>query len=144
MRWANSGGRTPSTASITVSPRKVLMTGPNGRTSAVEEHTVLTSTVVENTAPAKSAPENAAPGGGIRIGTFVALGDSFTEGMVDTLPDGSLRGWADLVAGRLSRFEPGFRYANLAVRGPLDKPISADQVPVAGAKLAHQATLAAR
>ena len=29
---------------------------------------------------------------------FVAIGDSFTEGVGDELPDGSVRGWADLVA----------------------------------------------
>lgn len=75
--------------------------------------------------------------------SFVALGDSFTEGMVDKLPDGSLRGWADLVAERLSRYAEGFRYANLAVRGRLVKQISADQVPMAlsmGADLVSLAT----
>jgi lysophospholipase L1-like esterase len=75
--------------------------------------------------------------------SFVALGDSFTEGMVDKLPDGRLRGWADLVAERLSRFDPDFRYANLAVRGRLVKQISADQVPMAlrmGADLVSLAT----
>ena len=66
-----------------------------------------------------------------RFRSFVALGDSFTEGMVDELPDGTLRGWADLVAERLSRDEPGFRYANLAVRGRLVRHISTDQVPTA-------------
>jgi hypothetical protein len=30
--------------------------------------------------------------------TFVALGDSFTEGLDDVRPDGSYRGWADLGA----------------------------------------------
>jgi lysophospholipase L1-like esterase len=33
---------------------------------------------------------------------FVAIGDSFTEGLNDILPDGRLRGWADLVAARLA------------------------------------------
>jgi len=33
---------------------------------------------------------------------FVAIGDSFTEGLNDFLPDGRLRGWADLVAARLA------------------------------------------
>ena len=28
---------------------------------------------------------------------FVAIGDSFTEGLGDARPDGTLRGWADLV-----------------------------------------------
>ncbi|MET8334976.1 SGNH/GDSL hydrolase family protein [Streptosporangium canum] len=46
---------------------------------------------------------------------FVALGDSFTEGVGDPLPDGTFRGWADLVAAELG--SSGFGYANLAVRG---------------------------
>ncbi|WP_329430142.1 SGNH/GDSL hydrolase family protein [Streptosporangium sp. NBC_01495] len=46
---------------------------------------------------------------------FVAIGDSFTEGVGDPLPDGTFRGWADLVAAELC--SPGFGYANLAVRG---------------------------
>ncbi|WP_314173671.1 SGNH/GDSL hydrolase family protein [Streptomyces winkii] len=36
------------------------------------------------------------------VRSFVALGDSFTEGMSDRLPDGSYRGWADLLAARLA------------------------------------------
>ncbi|HEY7047482.1 MAG TPA: hypothetical protein VH373_09690 [Jatrophihabitantaceae bacterium] len=32
------------------------------------------------------------------IETFVAVGDSFTEGLDDFRPDGSVRGWADRVA----------------------------------------------
>ncbi len=49
---------------------------------------------------------------------FVALGDSFTEGVGDPhplLPNG-VRGWADRVAEQLSKAEPGWEYANLAVR----------------------------
>ena len=53
------------------------------------------------------------------ITSFVAVGDSFTEGMSDEMPDGSYRGWADLLAERLAARAPGFRYANLAVRGKL-------------------------
>lgn len=50
---------------------------------------------------------------------YVALGDSFTEGVGDpdeTRPNG-LRGWADRVAEVLATQEPDFTYANLAVRG---------------------------
>ena len=36
------------------------------------------------------------------LGRYVAIGDSFTEGVGDELPDGTVRGWADLVAGVLS------------------------------------------
>lgn len=63
--------------------------------------------------------------------SFIAVGDSFTEGMSDELPDGSYRGWADLVAARLAAVTPGFRYANLAVRGKLIGQITAEQVPLA-------------
>ena len=49
--------------------------------------------------------------------SYVALGDSFTEGLDDRWPDGSFRGWADLVAAELAARSPGFAYANLAVRG---------------------------
>ena len=61
---------------------------------------------------------------------FVALGDSFTEGIGD--PDdanpGGHRGWADRVAEVLARDVDDFAYANLAVRGKLIAQIVADQV----------------
>lgn len=82
---------------------------------------------------------------------YVAVGDSFTEGLWD-LPDGTppdrstmvpagmCRGWADLLAAHLAErvasdsagtaVEP-FRYANLAVRGRLLGPIVREQVPAA-------------
>jgi lysophospholipase L1-like esterase len=50
------------------------------------------------------------------LSRYVALGDSFTEGLDDQRTDGSLRGWADRVADALSKTEPDFHYANLAVR----------------------------
>ncbi|MFK0012837.1 SGNH/GDSL hydrolase family protein [Streptomyces sp. NPDC091027] len=73
--------------------------------------------------------------------SFVAVGDSFTEGMSDLLPDGSYRGWADLLAARLAARRPGFSYANLAVRGKLIAQIAQDQVPVAAAMRADVVTL---
>ena len=92
--------------------------------------------------------------------SYVAIGDSFTEGMDDPGPDGQYRGWADLVAARLAaeyraehraehhgrpRAEPAlatsapqaspaghdFRYANLAIRGRLFDRIVDEQVPEA-------------
>jgi lysophospholipase L1-like esterase len=66
-----------------------------------------------------------------RISAFVALGDSFTEGMNDLTADGRVLGWADRLAGTLAAQDPGFRYANLAVRGKLLRQIVAEQVPVA-------------
>jgi len=89
------------------------------------------------------------PGTPLAWRRYVALGDSFTEGLWD-VPDGAppvtaeaeppglvLRGWADLLAGhladRLRGTEPAgeLHYANLAVRGRLLDPILAHQVPAA-------------
>lgn len=52
---------------------------------------------------------------------FVALGDSFTEGIGDPVPGNPevFRGWADRVAEELSTGTADFSYANLAVRGLL-------------------------
>jgi lysophospholipase L1-like esterase len=66
-----------------------------------------------------------------RITSFVATGDSFTEGMNDLGPDGTLRGWADRLAEMLAGQEPGVRYANLSVRGKLMRQIASEQVPMA-------------
>jgi lysophospholipase L1-like esterase len=61
---------------------------------------------------------------------YVALGDSFTEGIGDPEPDapGGHRGWADRVAEVLAAQVDDFAYANLAVRGKLIAQIVADQV----------------
>lgn len=61
--------------------------------------------------------------------SFVALGDSFTEGLDDPRPDGSFRGWADRVAEQLATRQDGFRYANLAIRGRKLGQIVEEQVP---------------
>ena len=63
--------------------------------------------------------------------SYVALGDSFTEGLNDEAPGGGFRGWADRLAGLLAAEYQGLRYANLAVRGKLLRQIVADQVPAA-------------
>ncbi|WP_432000491.1 SGNH/GDSL hydrolase family protein [Streptomyces sioyaensis] len=76
-----------------------------------------------------------------RYTSFVAVGDSFTEGMSDGLPDGSYRGWADLLAARLAASSPGFRYANLAVRGKLIGQIADEQCGPAAAMGADLVTL---
>ena len=68
----------------------------------------------------------------VQPATFVALGDSFTEGMHDDLgPDGRHLGWADRVAATLAVRDGGLRYANLAVRGRLLDQVVAEQLPVA-------------
>jgi lysophospholipase L1-like esterase len=50
---------------------------------------------------------------------YVALGDSFTEGVGDPDParPNGLRGWADRVAEVLAAQSADFGYANLAIRG---------------------------
>ena len=61
---------------------------------------------------------------------YVALGDSFTEGIGDPEPNnpGGHRGWADRVAEELSRGHRDFAYANLAIRGRLLQQILDDQL----------------
>ena len=60
---------------------------------------------------------------------FVAMGDSFSEGLDDPYPDGTYRGWADLVAARLAVDSgPDFRYANLAIRGKVLDEIVDEQL----------------
>lgn len=60
---------------------------------------------------------------------LVSIGDSFTEGVGDELPDGTPRGWADLLASGLARDrgEP-VEYANLAIRGRLAGQIVDEQL----------------
>ncbi|TVL93070.1 SGNH/GDSL hydrolase family protein [Streptomyces sp. SAJ15] len=77
------------------------------------------------------------------IGSYAAVGDSFTEGVGDPGPAGAFVGWADRLAVLLSDrlhtahpaaesagdFAADFRYANLAVRGRLLDQIVEEQVP---------------
>ncbi|WP_344025679.1 SGNH/GDSL hydrolase family protein [Streptomyces luteireticuli] len=67
------------------------------------------------------------------IGSYAAVGDSFTEGVGDPGPGDSFIGWADRLAVLLAdadeREEGAFRYANLAVRGRLLDQIVEEQVP---------------
>jgi lysophospholipase L1-like esterase len=67
----------------------------------------------------------------LSVGSFVALGDSFTEGVGDPYPDGTYRGWSDRFATRLAVCAPGLRYANLAIRGKVLSQVVDEQVPVA-------------
>ncbi|MGO4246024.1 SGNH/GDSL hydrolase family protein [Paenarthrobacter sp. RAF54_2] len=84
-----------------------------------------------------SSADGPAQGGPVTFGTrlhpwsrYVALGDSFTEGVGDPEPGspGGLRGWADRVAEELSVGHEDFAYANLAVRGLLLHQILEEQV----------------
>jgi lysophospholipase L1-like esterase len=64
--------------------------------------------------------------------SYVALGDSFTEGLEDADQGGGYRGWADRLAEHLAASttsDTGLRYANLAVRGKVLRQIVAEQVP---------------
>jgi lysophospholipase L1-like esterase len=66
------------------------------------------------------------------LDSFVALGDSFTEGLEDERgPDGRHRGWADRVAAGLASSNGRVRYANLAIRGRLLDQVVTEQVPTA-------------
>lgn len=76
------------------------------------------------------APTAARP----RWSTYVALGDSLTEGLCDTsrMPAGQHRGWADRLAQLLAHEGAGsepFRYANLAVRSRRVRHLAEEQVP---------------
>jgi lysophospholipase L1-like esterase len=81
---------------------------------------------------------------GTEVGSFVALGDSFTEGLDDPRGDqeGYL-GWADRFAGMLAAHQPGLRYANLAVRGKVLREVAEEQLPRAIAMAPDLVSLAA-
>ncbi|MCW2797429.1 SGNH/GDSL hydrolase family protein [Nocardioides sp.] len=66
---------------------------------------------------------------------YVALGDSFTEGVGDPDPrrPNGLRGWADRVAEVLATKSDDFGYANLAIRGRKLPAILAEQLEPARA-----------
>ena len=61
---------------------------------------------------------------------YVALGDSFTEGVGDPDParPNGLRGWADRVAEQLTTHADDLGYANLAIRGRKLDAILAEQL----------------
>lgn len=63
---------------------------------------------------------------------YVAIGDSFTEGVGDERPDGMPRGWADLTAaGWAASLGEPIGYANLAIRGKLAWPVVDGQLEAA-------------
>lgn len=76
---------------------------------------------------------------------YVALGDSFTEGIGDPDPSapGGFRGWADRVAEELGRGVDDFSYANLAIRGRLYREIIDEQLEPAIALHPDLVTLSA-
>lgn len=66
---------------------------------------------------------------------YVALGDSFTEGLGDTDPalPNQVRGWADRAAEQLALAHPeeNWGYANLAIRGKKMNQILTEQIDTA-------------
>ena len=72
---------------------------------------------------------------------FIAMGDSFTEGMTDVIIDGKYRGWADRVADELAKHHPDFTYMNTAVRGKLVGQVKMDQIPMIREHVSGKETL---
>lgn len=63
-------------------------------------------------------------------GLFVAVGDSFSEGVGDPnlhYPN-QVRGWADRLGRQLGRADPAWRYANLAIRSKFLDQVVDDQL----------------
>lgn len=96
------------------------------------------STPQDSSAPSASAPSASATASASAAQEhpahpwtrYVALGDSFTEGIGDPNPDspGGHRGWADRVAEELAHNRDDFAYANLAIRGRLLNQIISEQL----------------
>jgi len=87
-------------------------------------------TAAESPRPVPVSERGSAP----RWRRYVAVGDSFTEGLWDPTPgdEDRCRGWADRLAEILDARRGGdLEYANLAVRGRLLRPILTEQVPAA-------------
>lgn len=61
---------------------------------------------------------------------FVAVGDSFTEGVGDPNPlyPNGVRGWADRMARQLGRYDDRWLYANLAIRSKYLREVAAEQI----------------
>ncbi len=96
--------------------------------------TVSATTTPEPEGPS-TTPSATAP---VRWTRYIAMGDSFSEGLWDPYPDAPdvQRGWADnlaaaLSARRISAGEAPLEYANLAIRGRKLRPIVAEQLGVA-------------
>jgi len=77
----------------------------------------------------------------LKYNRFIAIGDSFTEGMCDEKKYGQYRGWADRVADVMAQAQPGFQYANLSIRGKLLKQVVDEQLDAAIAQVVDKTTL---
>ena len=67
----------------------------------------------------------------MEFNSYVALGDSQTEGLNDVDANGGFRGWADRLAEQLAHDNPDLRYANLAVRGKRAAEVRDEQLATA-------------
>ncbi len=63
-----------------------------------------------------------------RFRSYVAIGDSSTEGLDDPTGDGSYRGWANRLAEQIALAQGGLLYANLGVRGRTTREIRDQQL----------------
>ncbi len=64
--------------------------------------------------------------------SYIAIGDSFTEGLGDWIAPDAPRGWADRLAQALKESAgDSFLYANLAIRGRKLLPLLEEQLPEA-------------
>ncbi|MCU1593031.1 MAG: hypothetical protein JWO12_423, partial [Frankiales bacterium] len=66
-----------------------------------------------------------------RWDSYVAIGDSTTEGLEDLHDDGGYRGFADRLAEHIASAQGSLLYANLAVRGRKAAEVRQEQLPVA-------------
>lgn len=107
-----------------------MTSGEQGRAGA-REQAAASKQAGARTQAAAGAREQAATSPGIQRAAirYVAIGDSFTEGVGDDVPGGTVRGWADLAAqGIADALGEPIQYANLAIRGKLLAPIIAEQL----------------
>lgn len=116
-----------------------VRTAPADRPPAAAGVTAL-STSVPSPRPEASSPGTAVghSGAAPRWTRYVAIGDSFSEGLWDPYPhlEDTQRGWADRLATSLSERrtaadQPALEYANLAIRGRLLRPIIDEQLDTA-------------
>jgi lysophospholipase L1-like esterase len=119
--------------------------GPSPAPAAPSPSAGSPTTVASPGPAASAAPRPAARGARpVAVRSFVALGDSFSEGVGDPWPDGTAcRGWADRLAEILAEQTPGLRYANLAIRGKMLAQVLNEQVPAAAAMRADLVSIAA-
>lgn len=92
--------------------------------------------------PSRSIERAPALAAGARFQRYVAIGDSSTEGLLDTDGHGGLRGWSFRLADRIAASQGGaLLYANLAARGATTRGIAERQLASAVAMRPDLATV---